>query len=93
VVRGFSESPGCTGRAHELAIVENDQNTIRSAGVEILGDPQVTYVDDQRANAYIRARFFGTFNDGVDFDGFATHNMRMVHEADGWKVCSFYLSD
>jgi PKD repeat protein len=91
VVRGFSQAPGCTGRSHELAIVENDQNTIRSAGVDILGDPVVGYVDDQRATASIQARFFGTFDDGTDFDGEATHHMNMVHESDGWKICSFHV--
>ncbi len=91
VVRGFSKNPACRGRDREMEIIENEKKIIRSSGVEILGSPVVSYVDDQRGKASIRARFYGTTNDGDDYDGVATHYLNMIHEGDVWSICDFYL--
>jgi PKD repeat protein len=89
IVRGFSTNRDCRGRTHELGIIENEQNTIRSGSVEILGDPVVSYVDDKTGRASITARFYGTMFDGTDYDGIATHNFTMINESDGWQICNF----
>lgn len=93
IVRGFSRSDGCRGRDREIEIVEREKSTIRSAGVDILGDTNVTYVDDRTGKANLTARFFGTYYDGGDYDGVATHYFTMIHEAGAWYICDFFVGD
>lgn len=91
IVRGFSKAPGCAGRGKEISIIDLDKATIRSASVEFLTPVTVSYVDDHRANASITNRFSGEFKDGTTYGGRATHFLSMTNEADGWKICNFYL--
>ena len=92
IVRGFSKSPDCPGRAHELFIIDNEKATVAYGVVEFLAPVDVPYVDDQRGLANITNRFYGEFKDGTSFNGKATHHLSMTNESDGWKICNFYVT-
>lgn len=89
IVRGFSKNPGCRGRGRELEIIKSEKPLVRTSGLDILGDPLVTSVNDQTAKANITARFYGTLNDGTDYDGVATHYLSMINENGTWAICDF----
>lgn len=94
IVVGFSKNPECTGRSREIAIIEGEQPFIRNASVEFLGDPVVEQVDDRHGRASITNRFYGTRIDGSSYSsGRVTHHFTMVHEAEGWKICSFFVTE
>jgi len=87
IVVGFSDN--CAGKDREIAIIENEQQIVDRASVDLMGQTEVTAVNPTSARASLTARFFGTFNDGSDFDGVATHNFTMVNENGEWKICNF----
>jgi PKD repeat protein len=86
IVVGFSRD--CTGRNREIAIIESEQPIVRSNNVQILGDA-VDSVNPTNARASVSARFYGSYVDGTDFDGVATHVFTMVNEDGEWKICNF----
>lgn len=92
IVEGFSRAAGCSGRAKEISIIEEEKATIAFGVVEFLGPVEVPFVDDRHGNASITNRFYGEFKDGVSYNGKATHHLAMTHEADGWKICNFYVT-
>ncbi len=87
IVVGFSQN--CTGRAREIAIIEAEQPLVDSASVQLLGDTEIGSVSPTNATASLTARFYGTYVDGTDYDGVATHNFTMVNEGGEWKICNF----
>jgi PKD repeat protein len=87
IVVGFSRN--CTGRAREIAIIEAEQPLVDNAAVQLLGDTQIESVTPTNARASLTARFYGTYVDGTDYDGVATHNFTMVNEDGEWKICNF----
>ena len=87
IVVGFSRN--CVGRAREIAIIEGQQPIVDRSSVDILGSTEVASVNPETARASLRARFYGTLNDGEEFDGVATHNFTMVNENGEWKICNF----
>jgi len=91
IVQGFSKSPECTGREKELSVIRTAKEITKNSGVRIVGEPQVTSVNDKTANANISAEFHGTYLDGTSYSGVSTHYFTMKNEPDGWKICSFYL--
>jgi PKD repeat protein len=94
IVVGFSRDPGCTGRSRELAIILAEQPFVRSAYVDFVGEPQVFSVNEQTARSSITNRFYGVTTDGEEYDsGVLTHNFNMVNESEGWKICSFFITD
>lgn len=86
IVVGFSH--GCAGRDREIAIIESEQPIVRSNNVQILGD-SVDSVNPTNGRASVSARFYGSYVDGTDFDGEATHVFTMVNEDGEWKICNF----
>lgn len=91
IVRGFSKNPGCRGRGRELEIINSEKSLVRTSGLDILGEPVVTSVNDQNAKANITARFYGTLNDGTDYGGVATHYLTMINENGTWAICDFMV--
>ncbi|MCI0447171.1 PKD domain-containing protein, partial [bacterium] len=87
IVVGFSHN--CTGRAREIAIIEAEQPLVDNASVQLLGDTQIESATPTNARASLTARFYGTYVDGTDYDGVATHNFTMVNEDGEWKICNF----
>jgi PKD repeat protein len=87
IVVGFSRN--CTGRAREIAIIEAEQPLVQNASVQLLGDTVIGSVTPTNATASLTARFYGTYADGTDYDGVATHNFTMVNEDGEWKICNF----
>lgn len=87
IVVGFSRN--CAGRAREIAIIEGEQPLVEKASVQLLQDTQIGSVSPTNATASLRARFYGTYVDGTDYDGEATHNFTMVNEGGEWKICNF----
>jgi len=86
IVVGFSHN--CVGRDREIAIIESEQPIVRSNNVQILGD-SVDSVSPTNGHASVSARFYGSYVDGTDFDGIATHSFTMVNEDGEWKICNF----
>lgn len=86
IVVGFSHE--CAGRDREIAIIESEQPIVRSNNVQILGD-SVDSVNPTNGRASVSARFYGSYVDGTDFDGAATHVFTMVNEDGEWKICNF----
>ena len=86
IVVGFSRN--CTGRNREIAIIESEQPIVRSNNVQIISD-FVDSVNPTNGRASVTARFFGSYVDGTDFDGVATHIFTMVNEDGEWKICNF----
>jgi PKD repeat protein len=94
IVVGFSKSPDCFGRNREITIIDSEKPTIRTASVEFLGDAVVEQVNEQSARASITNRFFGTRVDGTQYSsGRLTHHFTLVNEADGWKICNFFVTE
>lgn len=87
IVVGFSRN--CAGRAREIAIIEAEQPLVDSASVQLLGQTEIQAVNPNTARASLTARFYGTYTDGGDYDGVATHNFTMVNENGEWKICNF----
>jgi PKD repeat protein len=86
IVVGFSRN--CTGRNREIAIIQSEQPIVRSNNVQIISD-FVDSVNPTNGRASVTARFFGSYVDGTDFDGVATHIFTMVNEDGEWKICNF----
>jgi hypothetical protein len=91
IVVGFSTTPGCPGRQHEINIILSDQPVIQNSGVQVMGDAVITNLSETKAHADLTARFFGTRTDGSSYDGVHTHHFEMVNEGGDWKICDFTL--
>ena len=89
IVVGFSTDPQCPGRQREIDIINTHKPNVGTTFVQILGDTVITELTEDRAKAYLTARFYGTQKDGTSFDGVATHFFTLVHEEAGWKICDF----
>jgi PKD repeat protein len=89
IVVGFSRN--CAGRAREIDIIEAEQPLVETASVQLLGDTEIASVSPTNAKASLTARFYGTYVDGTDYDGVATHNFTMINEDGEWKICNFSL--
>ncbi|MCI0416717.1 PKD domain-containing protein, partial [bacterium] len=87
IVVGFSRN--CAGRAREIEIIEAEQPIIDTGFVQLLGPTEIQAVTPSSARASLTARFYGTYTDGSDYDGVATHNFTMVNENGEWKICNF----
>jgi hypothetical protein len=87
IVVGFSRN--CAGRGREIAIIEGQQPIVNRSSVDILGSTEISAVNPETARASLRARFYGSLNNGDEFDGVATHNFTMIHENGEWKICNF----
>jgi PKD repeat protein len=88
IVIGWSDSPGCNGRAHEINIIEGQQQVI----VKTQATPgiiEVSFNSPSKAHAIAPANFAWTETDGNTFTGFATHDFQMVFEEGRWQICNF----
>jgi chitodextrinase len=90
IVVGFSRN--CSGRQHEINIINGEKDNIQSSGVTILGDPIVSSINETNARASITADFHGKFSDGTPYDGVATHHCTLIKEGGDWKICEFFVT-
>lgn len=91
IVVGFSKSPNCPGREHEIRIIEQQQATIQTSGVRNIS-VTVTSVGEHNGTANASAEFFGVTFEGDDYDAFATHHFSMVNEDGSWLICNFNVT-
>jgi chitodextrinase len=88
IVIGWSDSPGCNGRAHEISIIKGQQQVI----VKTQATPgfiEVSFISTSKAHAIAPADFAWTEIDGNSFTGFATHDFQMIFEEGRWQICNF----
>jgi PKD repeat protein len=92
IVEGWSDSPGCRGREHEIEIIHNQQETIRSTDNEIT-KPIDVFIHDKHvsANATVIAHFEYTFKNGTSGSGTVEHFFTLIFEDGEWRVCNFTL--
>ena len=88
---GFSDSPSCPGKAHEMFTINQEQPTIQEAFVNIYDPSTITQLSETTAHAYLAARFYGTYTNGTTYDGEATHFFTLVNESQGWRICDYTL--
>jgi PKD repeat protein len=86
---GFSDSPDCPGKAREINTINQQKPNIREAFVDVYDPATVTNLTETGAHASLAARFYGTYVDGTNYDGVATHDFVMVNEPTGWHICSY----
>ncbi|MCI0414561.1 PKD domain-containing protein [bacterium] len=90
IVINWSDSPGCNGKAHEINIIEGQQQVI----VKTQATPgfiEVSFTTTAKAHAIAPADFAWTEIDGNSYTGFATHDFQMIFESGKWQVCNFVL--
>jgi|GEM_PF-1895308 len=91
IVVNWSQSPGCPGRAHEINIIEQQQQIIVKERVTILGSINVTFNSSARAHAIAAAQFDWTETDGSVHTGTASHDFTFIFESGKWQVCDFVV--
>jgi len=90
IVVNWSQSAGCSGRGHEINIINNQKTFI----VRTQATPHeidVTFNSFTKAHAIAPADFAWTETDGNSYTGFATHDFEMIFESGKWQVCNFVL--
>jgi hypothetical protein len=88
---GFSDSPSCPGKAKEIHTIEKEQPNAGRAFVDVYDPATITQLNETTAHASLTARFYGTYADGTDYDGVATHDFYMVNEPTGWRICDYVV--
>jgi PKD repeat protein len=91
IVVNWSDSPDCPGRAHEIKIIEAQQQIIVKETVTILGSIDVTFNSSTKAHAIVSAQFDWEETDGSTHTGTASHDFTIVFEEGHWQVCDFFI--
>jgi PKD repeat protein len=91
IVVDWSESSVCTGRAHEIHIIEQQQEFITKDHVTITAPIDVTFLSSSKAHAIATAQFDWEQTDGSVHSGSASHDFTMIFEDGRWMVCDFYI--
>lgn len=92
IVEGWSVSPECQGRDHEIAIIEQQQQLLEKTSVEIKGNPDVfIHSDHVNANYNITAVFDWVEKNGTVGHAEVTHDFSFKFEDGEWHICNFHI--
>lgn len=89
IVDGWSTSPECRGRDHEIAIIEMQQRIIAKTEAEVRSIDILIKPSRIDANATVVARFQWTTKKGVKDTATVLHKFTLIFEDGEWQVCNF----
>jgi PKD repeat protein len=93
IVDGWSTSPQCHGRDHEIRIIERQQLLIKDTDNEVTKMDIFIKPSHIDANANVTARFQWTTKAGVKGSSTVLHNFTLIFEDGEWQVCNFSLEN
>lgn len=93
IVDGWSTSPQCHGRDHEIAIIERQQEIIKETDCEVTKMDILVKPSHIDANAEVTARFQWTTKKGVKGSSTVLHKFTLIFEDGEWQVCNFSIQN
>jgi len=91
IVDGWSTSPACNGRDHEIRIIERQQQIIKETDAEVIKMDILVKPNHIDANADVTARFQWTTKKGEKGTATVLHIFTVIFEDGEWQICNFHL--
>jgi PKD repeat protein len=93
IVDGWSTSPECHGRDHEIRIIERQQQLLKSTDAEVTRMDILIKPNHVNANADVTARFQWTTKQGVDGSATVLHQFTLIFDDGEWQICNFTIQN
>jgi PKD repeat protein len=91
IVEGWSTSPECHGRDHEIAIIERQQQLLAQTDAEVTKQDILVKPSHVDANDDATARFQWTTKQGVDGSATVLHKFSLIFDDGEWQICNFTI--
>ncbi|HSE41989.1 MAG TPA: PKD domain-containing protein [Acidobacteriota bacterium] len=93
IVEGWSTSPFCRGRDHELNIIRRQQQIIAETNVEVVSIKVLVKPSGLDGNAVVRAKFDWRQKNGKTGKSDLLHHFTVIFEDGEWQICNFQLEN
>ena len=91
IVEGWSTSPECHGRDHEIAIIERQQQLLAHTDAEVTNQDILIKPSHVDANDDVIAKFQWTTKSGEDGHATVLHKFTLIFDDGEWQICDFTL--
>lgn len=91
IVEGWSTSPECHGRDHEIAIIERQQQLLASTDAEVTNQDILIKPSHVDANDDATAKFQWTTKTGEDGHATVLHKFTLIFDDGEWQICNFSI--
>ena len=93
IVEGWSTSPECNGRDHEIAIIENQQQVLAHTEADVTNQDILVKPSHVDANDDATAKFQWTTKAGEDGSATVLHKFTMIFDDGEWLICNFTIQN
>jgi PKD repeat protein len=93
IVDGWSTSPQCRGRDHEIRIIERQKEIIAENSVDVVDMDILIKPNGLDGNATVRAKFEWREKDGDTGKSDVVHHFTVIFEDGEWQICNFTLEN
>lgn len=93
IVEGWSTSPECHGRDHEIRIIERQQQLLARTDAEVTKMDILIKPSHIDANADVTARFQWTTKKGENGTATVLHLFTLIFDDGEWQICNFSLEN